>query len=51
MARNLHTDYYRDEKKKTDQFQRAESYTADVTDETGEFHEEDYERLREAFSG
>lgn len=51
MARNLHTDYYRDEKKKTDLFQRAESYPADVTDETGEFHEEDYERLGKAFSG
>ena len=51
MARNLHTDYYRDEKKKTDHFKELNHILSDVTDETGEFHEEDYERLGEAFSG
>jgi RNA polymerase sigma-70 factor (ECF subfamily) len=50
MARNLHIDYCREEKRSDDLFVKTDSYPVDVTDESTGFHEDDYERLDEAFA-
>jgi RNA polymerase sigma factor (sigma-70 family) len=49
MARNIHTDYYLEEKKKNDLFVSAENFPADVNDENEGFQEEQFERLEYAF--
>ncbi len=50
IARNLHADYCNEEKKSGRLFHRTDLYPVDVTDETGDFLEDDYERLNTAFS-
>jgi RNA polymerase sigma factor (sigma-70 family) len=50
MARNLHIDYCKEEKRTGELFQRTETYPVDVTEETDGFPEEDYERLEQAIS-
>jgi RNA polymerase sigma-70 factor (ECF subfamily) len=48
MARNLHADLYRDEKKTNNLFINSESLMSDVADEGVGFGEEDYKRLDHA---
>lgn len=51
MARNLFKDYYNDEKKSDDLFNKTENYPFEVIDESDAYQEEDYERLEIALSG
>lgn len=51
MARNLHIDYCKEEKRTDDLFLKTETFPVEVTDENTGFQEDDYERLEEAFSG
>ena len=48
IARNLHNDYRREEKKSGDVFVTGEIYPSDVSDEPDNYPEEDYERLDRA---
>lgn len=50
MARNLHVDYYNEEKRSGELFLKTDSYPVDITDENFGFPEEDYERLERAFA-
>ena len=50
MARNLHRDYFKEEKRAQELFMKTDSYPVDITDDSSIFHEEDYERLDMAFS-
>jgi RNA polymerase sigma factor (sigma-70 family) len=50
MARNLHRDYCREEKRSEGLFLKTDSYPVDITEESSGFPEEDYERLENAFS-
>jgi RNA polymerase sigma factor (sigma-70 family) len=50
IARNLHADYYREEKKSEGIFVRTEILPVDVIDENEVFPEEDFARLEHAFS-
>ena len=50
MARNLHIDYCKEEKRSDDLFLKTDSYPVEVTDENTGFREDDYERLDEAFA-
>jgi RNA polymerase sigma factor (sigma-70 family) len=50
MARNLHIDFCKDEKRSEELFMKTDSYPADINDESSGFEEEDYERLDKAFS-
>jgi RNA polymerase sigma-70 factor (ECF subfamily) len=50
MARNLHIDHCKEEKRLDALFLKSDSYPVDVTDESYGFLEEDYERLEHAFS-
>jgi RNA polymerase sigma factor (sigma-70 family) len=50
MARNLHIDYCKEEKRSGELFLRTDSYPVDVSDETDGFPEDDYERLEKAIS-
>jgi len=50
MARNIHTDYYLEQKKKDDLFVSTENIQADVSDDNEGFQEEQFERLEYAFS-
>jgi RNA polymerase sigma-70 factor (ECF subfamily) len=50
MARNLHIDYCKEEKRSEKLFLQNDSYPVDVTDESYGYQEEDYERLEQAFS-
>jgi RNA polymerase sigma factor (sigma-70 family) len=50
MARNLHIDHCKEEKRLDELFLKSDSYPVDVTDESHSFLEEDYERLEHAFS-
>ena len=45
MARNLHTDYCKEEKRSEELFMKTDNYPVDISDETDGFHEDDYERL------
>lgn len=50
MARNLHIDYCKEEKRSEEIFLKTESYPVDITDDGEGFHEDDYKRLEHAFS-
>ncbi len=50
MARNLHIDYCKEEKRSGELFLNTDSYSIDVTDENEGFPEEDYERLELSFA-
>jgi RNA polymerase sigma factor (sigma-70 family) len=50
MARNLHIDYCKEEKKSEELFMKTDSYPTEVIDDGDGFPEEDYERLEHAFS-
>jgi RNA polymerase sigma factor (sigma-70 family) len=48
IARNLHMDYRNSQKKSDDLFAKAETLSADVTDEQETYGEEEYEKLGQA---
>ena len=48
MARNLHLDYYNEEKRSGELFQNSGIYPADITYENESYDEEDYLRLEKA---
>jgi RNA polymerase sigma-70 factor (ECF subfamily) len=50
MARNLHIDYCKEEKRSEGLFLKTDFYPVDITDDNSGFPEEDYERLEDAFS-
>jgi RNA polymerase sigma-70 factor (ECF subfamily) len=50
IARNLHSDYYRDAKRADKLIMNIESYREDIIDDNGSYDEEDYVRLENAFS-
>jgi RNA polymerase sigma-70 factor (ECF subfamily) len=50
MARNLHIDNCKEEKKSEELFMKTGSYPAEVIDDNDGIPEEDYERLEHAFS-
>jgi RNA polymerase sigma-70 factor (ECF subfamily) len=49
IARNLHSDYRRQEKRSGDLIMNTDLYPADVADDTDNYPEEDFERLDRAF--
>jgi RNA polymerase sigma factor (sigma-70 family) len=49
MARNLHIDYCKEEKRAEELFLKSETYPVDVIEESSGLLEEDYERLEKAF--
>ena len=51
IARNLHIDYCKEEKRSDDLFLKTDTYPVEVIDDNNSFQEDDYERLEEAFSG
>lgn len=50
IARNLHNDYCKEEKRSGELFLNAESYPENISDENDGFPEEDYERLEHSFT-
>jgi RNA polymerase sigma factor (sigma-70 family) len=50
MARNLHIDYCKEEKRSEELFLKSDTYPVDVIEESYGLLEEDYERLEKAFS-
>ena len=50
IARNLHADFCREEKKSGEVIMKTETYPSDVADETDTYHEDDYQRLDWAMS-
>lgn len=50
MARNLHIDYCKEEKRSEELFLKTDSYLVDISDEYSGIPEEDYIRLEQAFS-
>jgi len=50
MARNLHIDYCKEEKRSGELFSNTESYPSDIIDENEGFPEDDYERLERSFA-
>jgi RNA polymerase sigma-70 factor (ECF subfamily) len=50
IARNLHADYCQHQKKTENLFLQTETYPEDMTTETDEYKEDDFERLDRAFS-
>jgi RNA polymerase sigma factor (sigma-70 family) len=50
IARNLHADYYMEEKKSGDIFVQTDTLPVNVTDENDRYPEEDYEKLEMAFT-
>jgi RNA polymerase sigma factor (sigma-70 family) len=50
MARNLHIDYCKEEKRSGELFMNTETYPVDISDENDGFPEDDYERLERSFS-
>jgi RNA polymerase sigma factor (sigma-70 family) len=50
MARNLHIDYYNEEKRSGELFLKTDSYPVEIIDENFDLPEEDYERLERAFA-
>jgi RNA polymerase sigma factor (sigma-70 family) len=45
MARNLHIDYCKEEKRSGELFKNTDTYSVDISDENEGFPEDDYERL------
>ena len=50
MARNLHIDYCKEEKRTGELFISGETYPADISDENEGFPEDDYEKLEKSFA-
>jgi RNA polymerase sigma factor (sigma-70 family) len=50
MARNLHTDYRKQQHRTEDHFQNMETYPSEIIEQKDGFAEEDYERLEQAIS-
>ena len=50
IARNLHADYCKKEKRSGELFLKTEKYTVEPADDTEGFHEDEYERLERAMS-
>ncbi len=50
MARNLHADYCKQEKRSDDMFVKTKSYPTDIADDSSSYHEDDYLRLENAMS-
>jgi RNA polymerase sigma factor (sigma-70 family) len=51
MARNIHYDYCKQQKKYTDQYVPVEKFEESTPNEDAIYHEEEYERLDKALSG
>ena len=49
IARNLHSDYRRQEKRSGNLITNTDLYPTDVADDTDNYHEEDFEKLDRAF--
>jgi RNA polymerase sigma factor (sigma-70 family) len=50
MARNLHIDYCKEEKRSGELFLNTENYPVDISDENIGFPEDDYERLEKSLA-
>jgi RNA polymerase sigma factor (sigma-70 family) len=50
LARNVHFDYCKQQKKLADRYTQVEEYEENVADEKGSFDEEEYERLDKALA-
>jgi RNA polymerase sigma-70 factor (ECF subfamily) len=50
IARNLHADYCKENKRSEEIFLKTENYPVDPADDTQDFHEDDYDRLEKAMS-
>jgi len=50
IARNLHADYCKDEKRSGSLFLKTDKYPVEPADDTESYHEDDYDRLEKAFS-
>jgi RNA polymerase sigma-70 factor (ECF subfamily) len=50
IARNLHADYCKEEKRSGELFLKTDKYTVEPTDDPEGFHEEDYARLEKAMA-
>jgi RNA polymerase sigma factor (sigma-70 family) len=50
MARNLHIDYCKEEKRSGELFKNGDSYSVDISDENEGFPEDDYERLERSIA-
>jgi RNA polymerase sigma-70 factor (ECF subfamily) len=50
MARNLHFDYCKEEKRSEELFLNTDTYSVDISDENDGFLENDYERLERSFA-
>lgn len=51
MARNLHADYSRQQKKSDELFMKSDAFQFEVIDDNSIYQEEDYERLEHAIAG
>ncbi len=49
MARNLHLDYCKEQKRSEELFLKTESYQVEMSDEQGGYIEDDFDRLDQAF--
>jgi RNA polymerase sigma-70 factor (ECF subfamily) len=49
MARNLHLDYCKEQKRAEELFLKTENYPVDLSDEAGGYIEDDFDRLDQAF--
>ena len=50
IARNLHADYCKEEKRSGTLFLKTDKYPVEPADDTDSYHEDDYDRLEKAFS-
>jgi RNA polymerase sigma-70 factor (ECF subfamily) len=50
IARNLHADYCKEEKRSGELFMKTDKYTTEPVDDTDGYHEDDYDRLEKAIS-
>jgi RNA polymerase sigma-70 factor (ECF subfamily) len=50
IARNLHADYCKEEKRSGELFLKTDKYTVEPADDTEGYHEDEYDRLEKAMS-
>ena len=50
IARNLHADWCKEEKRSEELFLKTDKYTVEPADDTESYHEDDYDRLEKAIS-
>jgi RNA polymerase sigma-70 factor (ECF subfamily) len=50
IARNLHADYCKEEKRSEELFLKTDKFTVEPADEAEGYHEDDYDRLEKAIS-